>query len=97
MLFKLKRQNRALWNAAWGARMINVANSAPAQVLSFVRQNRRDKVFAVFNLSERPQVFSFHENLHYGSYVNYFAGETIEFAAETKLKLERWEYRVFVR
>ncbi len=97
MLFKLKRQNRALWNAAWGARMINVANSAPAQVLSFVRQNRRDKVFAVFNLSERPQVFSFHEKLHYGSYVNYFAGETIEFAAETKLKLERWEYRVFVR
>jgi hypothetical protein len=34
-LFALKRENTALWNAKWGARMINVPNSAPTQVLSF--------------------------------------------------------------
>lgn len=34
-----------------GTRMINVPNSAPLEVFSFVRQNERDKVFAVLNFS----------------------------------------------
>ncbi len=59
-LFALKRDNTALWNAAWGARMVNVFNDAPTRVLSFVRQNERDKVFAVFNFSNRPQVVRFY-------------------------------------
>jgi Alpha amylase, catalytic domain len=50
-LFALKKANTALWNARWGARMISVPNSAPLEVLSFVRQNERDKVFAVLNFS----------------------------------------------
>ena len=96
-LFALKRENSALWNAAWGARMINVFNSAPRQVLSFVRQNERDKVFAVFNLSDRPQVVSFHEGLHHGRYTDYATGEPVDFAADAVLEIERWGYHVFVR
>jgi len=76
--------------------MINVFNNAPKQVLSFVRQNERDKVFAVFNLSDRPQVVRFHEGLHHGAYTDYATGETAEFAGDTELELERWGYRVFV-
>lgn len=96
-LLALKRDNTALWNAAWGARMVNVPNNAPNQVLSFVRQNERDKVFAVFNFSERPQTVSFAEGLHHGTYSDAFSGEPVTFATGTQLELAFWDYRVFVR
>ena len=96
-LFALKRDNTALWNAAWGARMVNVVNDAPSQVLSFVRQNERDGVFAVFNFSDRPQPIAFPESLHHGHYTDFFSGEAVTFAADTRLEIERWGYRLYVR
>ena len=96
-LFALKRDNTALWNAAWGARMVRVVNNAPTQVFSFVRQNERDQVFAVFNFSDRPQHVSFPESLHHGRYSDFFSGETATFTADTRLEIERWGYRVYVR
>ncbi len=96
-LFALKKANTALWNGKWGARMINVFNSVPDQVLSFVRQNQADKVFAVINFSARPQVVTFHEALYHGVYRDYFKGESVELNSETQLALEPWEYRVYVK
>jgi glycosidase len=96
-LLALKRENTALWNAAWGARMVNVSNSEPKRILSFVRRNERDGVFAVFNFSDRPLAVTFAESSHHGAYTDYFSGELVTFAAGTRLELERWGYRVFVR
>jgi glycosidase len=96
-LFALKRDNTALWNAAWGARMVNAPNNTPTQVLSFVRQNERDRVFAVFNFSDRPQTVTFHEALHHGSYTDFFSGERVAFDSQTRLEIERWGYRLYVR
>ena len=96
-LFALKRDNTALWNAHWGARMLNAPNNAPAQVLSFVRQNERDHVFAVFNFSDRPQVVTFDEALHHGDYTDFFSGEPVTFDAGTRLEIERWGYRLYIR
>ncbi len=96
-LLALKRDNTALWNAAWGARMIDVPNNVPTQALSFVRQNERDKVFAVFNFSERPQVVTFPDSLHHGAYRDAFSDELVTIDAGTRLELEFWGYRVFVR
>ncbi|MCT6700294.1 alpha-amylase family glycosyl hydrolase [Rheinheimera sp. 4Y26] len=93
-LFALKKANSALWNAAWGARMIPVFNSAPNQVLSFVRQNDNNKVFAVFNLSKQPQQVSFKEKLHHGSYQDFHSGNQINIKADTSLELAPWSYRI---
>lgn len=95
-LFALKKANTALWNAQWGPRMINVFNSAPAQVFSFVRRNEHDKVFAVFNFSAEPQTVTFVESLHHGAYTEYFSGEAVMLDGTTELKLKPWDYRVFV-
>lgn len=43
-LFSLKRDHPALWNGAWGARMVRVPNSAEESVLSFVRSRDDDGV-----------------------------------------------------
>jgi len=95
-LFALKRDNTALWNAAWGARMVRVVNDNLTHVLSFVRQNERDRVFAVFNFSAQPQVIGFSESLHHGTWTDFFSGERVTFDGETRLEMERWGYRLFV-
>ncbi len=96
-LFALKHENTALWNGKWGARMIRVPNSAPLQVLSFVRQNDKDKVFAMFNFSARPQTVTFSENLYRGEYKDFFSGKPMSFDASSRMTLAPWGYRVFVK
>lgn len=96
-LFALKKQNTALWNAEWGATMILVPNNLPAKVLSFVRQNEKDKVFAVINFSGEPQTVTFKETLYHGKYTEYFTGEQTEMTETAQLKLEPWTYKIFVK
>jgi glycosidase len=96
-LFALKHENSALWNGHWGARMIQVPNSAHLEVLSFVRQNEKDKVFAVLNFSASPQTVTFRDRLYHGEHADFFHGERISFEASTQLTLAPWEYRVFVK
>jgi glycosidase len=96
-LFALKKQNTALWNGKWGARMINVFNDAPGQVLSFVRQNDQDKVFAMFNFSAAEQTVTFQERLHHGVYCEAFSGKPVSFDATTSLTVEPWGCRVYVK
>jgi glycosidase len=96
-LFALKKAHTALWNGRWGATMVHVPNSSPPQVLSFVRQNDADKVFAVFNLSAQPRTVGFKDGPYMGEYRDYFSGKPQRMAADTQLALGPWEYRVFVR
>jgi len=95
-LFALKRENTALWNAHWGARMVDVPNSAPASVLSFVRQDERNRVFATFNFSPDGQRVSYSEGLCHGEYVDYFTQEPVLVDDVTTVVLEPWDYRIFV-
>jgi 1,4-alpha-glucan branching enzyme len=96
-LLALKKGNTALWNGQWGATMEPIANDAPQQVLSFVRANAQDKVFAVFNLSAKAQKVRFRDDLQHGSYRDFKTGETVRIDADTQLALAPWSYRVFVR
>ena len=96
-LFALKKTNTALWNGKWGATMIKVPNNVPTKVFSFIRQNEKEKVFAVMNFSDKPQTVTFSETLYHGKYTDYFSGETIEFPTTTQMQLKPWAYRVFVK
>lgn len=97
MLLGLQKANTALWNGAWGAPMIRVPNSAADSVISFVRQNDTDKVFAAFNFSAEPQRVTFAESLFHGEYTNFPSGEQVTLDATTDLTIAPWGYEVFVR
>ena len=58
--------------------MVNVPNSAPLEVFSFVRLNDRDKVFAVLNFSAQRQRVAFRERLYCGKYLDNFAERPVE-------------------
>jgi glycosidase len=96
-LLALKKANTALWNAQWGASMLDVSNSAPAEVLSFVRMNDRDKVFAVFNFSPRARRVTFKDGLFPGMYRDFGTGNPEKLEAGTTLDMPAWGYRVLVR
>ena len=96
-LIALKMKNTALWNAQWGARMIDGPNSAPNAVFSFVRQNDKEKVFAVINFSAKPQTVTFKDNLYYGTYTEYLSGQATQLDASSKVALKPWESKIFVK
>jgi len=96
-LFTLMKENTALWHAKWGATMIKVPNSSENKILSFVRQNEKDKVFAVFNFSDEIQNITFKENLYHGKYTDYFTKEEYDLDKDFELKLDTWGYKVFIK
>lgn len=96
-LIKLKKSNTTLWNGRWGADMIKVTNSSPAEVFSFVRVNDNDKVFAVFNFSDKNQSVSFSGTLFQGSYQDFVSTGQVELTANTKLEIPPWSYRVLTK
>jgi glycosidase len=95
-LITLKTQEKALHNGRHGGALVDVPNSAPEAVLSFVRQQGDSRVFAVFNLSSTPQQVDFKLARHHGAYSDALTGEAAEFAAETPaLSLPQWGFRLF--
>jgi glycosidase len=97
-LFGLKHSNTALWNAHWGARMVQVVNTDPDKVFSFVRANENDKVFVVINFSAESRKVKFTDGPYAGLYKEFFTGEKVDFAeGQTELTLPAWGYRIYVR
>ena len=96
-LFALKKAHRALWNAHWRAKMVQVVNSQGTKVFSFVRENEHDKIFAVLNFSAAPQTGKLTDGPYAGRYTEFFSGERITLADGVELPLPAWIYRVFVR
>ena len=96
-LFALLHENTALWHGKYGATMLKVPNDKEGKVLSFVRQNEKDKVFSVFNFSDEVQEVSFKEDLHEGIYVNYLKDQKVVFAPNHTLILKPWEFKIYVK
>ncbi|MDI1248120.1 MAG: alpha-amylase family glycosyl hydrolase [Lacunisphaera sp.] len=96
-LFALKKANTALWNARWGARMVQVVNTEPTKVFSFVRQNAADKVFALMNFSNETLTIKLTDGPYAGRYTEFFTGEKADIAEGAELTLATWTYRVYVK
>ena len=96
-LFALMKSNTALWHAKWGATMIKVPNNYESEVLSFVRQNEKDKVFAVFNFSDETKKVTFKEPLYHGNYNTFGTNESTTLNENSSIELNPWEYRVYIK
>lgn len=96
-LFALKHANTALANGSWGAKMVYVPNNFRSQVLSFVRQNEHDKVFAMLNFSKEPRRVKLEESLYEGSYTEFFSGGKVTLGPAAEIDLAPWDYRLYVK
>lgn len=94
-LFELKENTEALWNAPWGAPMIQVTSDEGGSVLSFVRQKNDSKVFAAFNFSGEAVSATLKEGPYPGSYTDFQTGESVELAEGATLDMAPWSYVLY--
>lgn len=94
-LIALKTDNPALHNGRFGAPLVEVPTNATADVFAFTRGQAGERVFAVFNLSPRPQQVTFQHARHHGGYADALNGEAMTFAGGETLALAPWGYRIF--
>lgn len=94
-LIALKTETRALHNGRFGAPMVEVPTSATADVLAFIRGDQGERVFAVFNLSPRPQSLTFDKARHHGAYADALSGKSIAFGGGETMEIAPWGYRIF--
>lgn len=95
-LFALKKAHPALWNGAWGGRMVRVPNDAESEVLSFVRRVDDDRVFGAFNFTAHEKSVLLGHGPQPGTWTDAFTGEQVELARDQPLTLPAWGYRVLV-
>jgi glycosidase len=96
-LIALKTATPALHNGRYGAPLIEVPTNATADVFAFTRGADGGRVFAVFNLSPRPQQVTFEHARHHGSYTDAMSGAGARFTGGETLELAPWGYRIFTQ
>ncbi len=94
-LIALKTDEPALWNGTHGDPMVEVPNSENGDVLSFVRGEGDQRVFAVFNLSPRAHEVTFQLARHHGSFADALAGTQTDFTESSTLSLGAWDFQIF--
>jgi len=96
-LFQLKKNNKALYNGKLGGEMIYIQNSNEENIFAFTRSLEKDKVLAVFNLSNNPVEVELNAESLRGNYKNYFTGKLESFSSKESFNLTPWEYRIYIK
>lgn len=96
-LSDLKEGHSVLWNGEWGAPLEALTTSQSKEVFSFIRGDAKSAIVAVFNLSDKEVEFSFLGEVQQGDYTAFKSGEAVSIAPDTKLALQPWEYRIYIR
>ncbi len=96
-LFNEKIKNHALWNGIEGGDMIPVSEPGDTSVIAFVRDKDNDKVFTVFNLSNKEVIANLQSDEIAGSYRDLFTNELKIFTSKEVFKLKPWDYKFYVK
>jgi glycosidase len=96
-ILNLKKSNKALLNGVMGGKLIEIKSDKEATIYSFIRETGKDKIIAVFNMSEKSVEANLSGEEMKGRYKNLFTGERENFQGSAGMKLEPWGYKVFVK
>ena len=91
-LLKLYQNNSALNSGSFA----KIATDNDDKVYAFTRQSGANRVLVVVNLSEESQTVTLQNADVAGQYVDAFGNAKISLSASPTLKLEGWQYRVYV-
>ena len=93
-LSSLKENNSVLWNGEFGAKLSKVNTSEDSTTYAFVRENEKNKVLVVMNLSNEPAKFSLKTDADFIGMDEYFGKGKFE---SNDFELAAWEYRVYTK
>lgn len=95
-LFALKKANKALHNAPWGGRMVQVVTNDQAQILAFVREAEGNRVLALFNFSAAPRTIRFADTLPNGQYRDQANGAAVRIEHGSTVTLAPWSNQILI-
>jgi glycosidase len=93
-LNQLKAQNKALWPVSYKGSFLGLRNTAPNEVLSFIRFKKKTQVLCLFNFSDKEQTFKISDEIT--EEFNTYIGETVTAKTNQDIKLKPWGYSVLV-
>jgi cyclomaltodextrinase len=96
-LFQLKKNNKALRNGEQGGEINYIESSDEENTFAFTRSSEKDKILAIFNLSNKPVEVELTAETLQGNYKNYFTGKLESFSIKESFNLQPWEYRVYTK
>jgi len=96
-LNKLKKDNPALWNGAFGSRMLPIGTTKPEQVNVIYREKDGNRVLGMFNSSPEPVTFKINESLYKGDYKSFKSRSGVELTGEEEFTLPAWGYEVYTK
>jgi glycosidase len=96
-ILNLKKSNKVLLNGKLGGKLVAVNSDKDSTVYSFTRENMGDKLFVIFNMSNKALDVKLTGANMPGRYKNLFTGEKIVFKNSADMSLGAWEYKVFVK
>jgi len=96
-LFELKKTSKALQNGVQGGELKYIEASDYESIFAFTRSSEKDKILAVFNLSNKTVNVDLMGETLQGSYKNVFTGKLETFLAKESLELSSWEYRIYTK
>ena len=96
-LFQLKKNNKVLRNGEQGGELNYIESSDEKKIFAFTRSSEKDKILAIFNLSNKPVEVELTAEALQGNYKNYFTGKLESFSIKESFNLQPWEYRVYTK
>jgi 1,4-alpha-glucan branching enzyme len=96
-LCSLKTNNKALWNGNYGGSLVVLPVNDKRNVLAVARVLEKNKVFAVFNLSNKTVHSWISSDVLDGEFTNFITGKKVTFNNVAALKLKPWQYYIFTK
>lgn len=94
-LTRIKAENPALHNGAYGGKMEFVKTTKDNIIFAFSRTKDDNTVLSVFNFSDKQTEFKIKKTK--GTFKDALSGEKTEINKGTKMKLEPWEFKIFIK
>lgn len=94
-MIDLRHRNQAIWNPPYGGKLVQLPNSAPGKIISFLRSSENARVLVLINMSKDPVTADITSTLGDGKYINVFNKNKITIDLDNRTcYFEPWEYIV---
>jgi glycosidase len=97
----LRKSNPALWSDGAGGAMLQLENSAPARVLSLLREKGNNRVIALFNLGDQSVEVTVGDPRFQGTFKTFNPrmepGQEAALDPTQTFMLAPWEYRIWFK
>jgi hypothetical protein len=93
-MLHFKKDHQALWNGAKGKEPVRIETNSDQYIFAFTRQYEKDRLCALFNLSNQQRTFSVAGSSYSGLYKDVFNDSLITLTDNFSMTLPAWGYKI---